>query len=210
MFAVYFHGQYEGSDGLIDKFDEMRIFTVRSDESLEKTLDDFQTQMNKYYWEFQEKYDSLLNGTYYLKLEYDKMNSTVSFQKIEINPPRDTEFLFWEVDKRSWAQFLRLLNQNEPLPPDGPFKFILPPADLMVYRNVFDPQNVMCHASFSSSNNSFLCIGKDFMTLLLNSTNHLVTVSLTFKFGSQQMVCNILFHCTMTFISNCLSYITTE
>ncbi|EAX79498.1 hypothetical protein TVAG_131600 [Trichomonas vaginalis G3] len=26
----------------------------------------------------------------------------------------------------------------------------------------FDPQNVMCHASFSSSNNSFLCIGKDF------------------------------------------------
>ncbi|KAI5540397.1 hypothetical protein TVAGG3_0036200, partial [Trichomonas vaginalis G3] len=136
MVAVYFHGQYEGPDGLIDKFDEMRIFTVRSDESLEKTLDDFQTQMNKYYWEFQEKYDSLLNGTYYLKLEYDKMNSTVSFQKIEINPPRDTEFLFWEVDKRSWAQFLRLLNQNEPLPPDGPFKFILPPADLMVYRNV--------------------------------------------------------------------------
>ncbi|KAI5526433.1 hypothetical protein TVAGG3_0068350 [Trichomonas vaginalis G3] len=54
MFAVYFHGQYEGSDGLIDKFDEMRIFTVRSDESLEKTLDDFQTQMNKYYWEFQK------------------------------------------------------------------------------------------------------------------------------------------------------------
>ncbi|KAI5488255.1 hypothetical protein TVAGG3_0966150, partial [Trichomonas vaginalis G3] len=38
MFAVYFHGQYKGSDGLIDKFDEMRIFTVRSDESLEKTL----------------------------------------------------------------------------------------------------------------------------------------------------------------------------
>ncbi|KAI5506171.1 hypothetical protein TVAGG3_0655800 [Trichomonas vaginalis G3] len=162
MFAVYFHGQYKGSDGLIEKFDEMKIFTIRSDESLEKTLNDFQTQMNKYYWEFQEKYDSLLNGTYYLKLEYDKMNSTVSFQKIEINPPRDTEFLYWGVDKRSWAQFLRLLNQNEPLPPDGPFKFILPPADLTVYRNVFDPQNVMCHASFSSSNNSFLCIGKDF------------------------------------------------
>ncbi|KAI5538343.1 hypothetical protein TVAGG3_0454050, partial [Trichomonas vaginalis G3] len=117
MFAVYFHGQYKDSDGLIDKFDEMRIFTIRSDENLEKTLNDFQTQINKYYWEFQEKYDSLLNGTYYLKLEYDKMNSTVSFQRIENNPPRDTQFLFWEVDKRSWAQFLRLLNQNEPLPP---------------------------------------------------------------------------------------------
>ncbi|KAI5511741.1 hypothetical protein TVAGG3_0738660, partial [Trichomonas vaginalis G3] len=120
MFAVYFHGRYRGHDGLLDKFDEMRIFTVRSDESLEKTLNDFQTQINKYYWEFQEKYDSLLNGTYYLKLEYDKMNSTVSFQRIENNPPRDTQFLFWQVDKRSWAQFLRLLNQNEPLPPDGP------------------------------------------------------------------------------------------
>ena len=56
----------------------------------------------------------------------------------------------------------------------------------------------------------FFVLVRTFMTLLLNFTNHRVTVSLTFKFGSQQTVCSILFHCTTTFISNCLSYTTTE
>ncbi|EAY20303.1 hypothetical protein TVAG_192790 [Trichomonas vaginalis G3] len=135
-----------------------RMISLDTSGSLEKTLIDFESNLNNLYRQMVSIKKDLNEGTYYAQVTYDRKTGHVDFIRVENNTSAGS--LTTQFETYSWALFLIMLNQNVTSIPD---RFNFQNYDLeQKFDNVFDPENTIVHATFSGAKNSFLAMANDF------------------------------------------------
>ncbi|EAY10631.1 hypothetical protein TVAG_282310 [Trichomonas vaginalis G3] len=157
-FIVRFHIDYI-SEGKRKMWEEIELIQVDLSSSLQTALKNIEDKINSCYAKYADEYANT-NSTLYVRIVYDKQNSQVSFQIYEDNPNKD-EQIYTEFTAMSWYYLQRMLNQKVELPLANIYSRYARDEPYL-FKDVFDPDAIIVHASFSGAQNSFLCLANDF------------------------------------------------
>ncbi|EAX81306.1 hypothetical protein TVAG_370280 [Trichomonas vaginalis G3] len=157
-FIVRFHIDYT-SEGQRKMWEEIELIQVDLSSSLQAALKNIEDKINSCYAKYADEYANT-NSTLYVRIVYDKQNSQVSFQIYEDNPKKD-EQIYTEFTAMSWYYLQRMLNQKVE-PPLANIYSRYARDEPYLFKDVFDQDAVIVHASFSGAQNSFLCLANDF------------------------------------------------
>ncbi|KAI5498134.1 hypothetical protein TVAGG3_0824700, partial [Trichomonas vaginalis G3] len=157
-FIVRFHIDYI-SEGKRKMWEEIELIQVDLSSSLQTALKNIEDKINSCYAKYADEYENT-NSTLYVRIVYDKQNSQVSFQIYEDNPNKD-EQIYTEFTAMSWYYLQRMLNQKVE-PPLANIYSRYARDEPYLFKDVFDQDAVIVHASFSGAQNSFLCLANDF------------------------------------------------
>ncbi|EAX79467.1 hypothetical protein TVAG_508220 [Trichomonas vaginalis G3] len=157
-FIVRFHIDYT-SEGQRKMWEEIELIQVDLSSSLQTALKNIEDKINSCYAKYADEYANT-NSTLYVRIVYDKQNSQVSFQIYEDNPNKD-EQIYTEFTAMSWYYLQRMLNQKVE-PPLANIYSRYARDEPYLFKDVFDQDAVIVHASFSGAQNSFLCLANDF------------------------------------------------
>ncbi|EAX76787.1 hypothetical protein TVAG_138720 [Trichomonas vaginalis G3] len=156
-FIVRFHIDYT-SEGKRKMWEEIELIQVDLSSSLQAALKNIEDKINSCYAKYADEYANT-NSTLYVRIVYDKQNSQVSFQIYEDNPNKD-EQIYTEFTAMSWYYLQRMLNQKVE-PPLANIYSRYARDEPYLFKDVFDQDAVIVHASFSGAQNSFLCLAND-------------------------------------------------
>ncbi|EAX71193.1 hypothetical protein TVAG_577830 [Trichomonas vaginalis G3] len=140
-------------------WEEIELIQVDLSSSLQAALKNIEDKINSCYAKYADEYANT-NSTLYVRIVYDKQNSQVSFQIYEDNPNKD-EQIYTEFTAMSWYYLQRMLNQKVE-PPLANIYSRYARDEPYLFKDVFDQDAVIVHASFSGAQNSFLCLANDF------------------------------------------------
>ncbi|EAY07256.1 hypothetical protein TVAG_240570 [Trichomonas vaginalis G3] len=157
-FIVRFHIDYI-SEGKRKMWEEIELIQVDLSSSLQTALKNIEDKINSCYAKYADEYANT-ESTLYVRIVYDKQNSQVSFQIYENNPNKD-EQIYTEFTAMSWYYLQRMLNQKVELPLANIYSRYARDEPYL-FKDVFDQDAVIVHASFSGAQNSFLCLANDF------------------------------------------------
>ncbi|EAY06474.1 hypothetical protein TVAG_149600 [Trichomonas vaginalis G3] len=157
-FIVRFHIDYT-SEGQQKMWEEIELIQVDLSSSLQAALKNIEDKINSCYAKYADEYANT-DSTLYVRIVYDKQNSQVSFQIYEDNPNKD-EQIYTEFTAMSWYYLQRMLNQKVE-PPLANIYSRYARDEPYLFKDVFDPDAIIVHASFSGAQNSFLCLANDF------------------------------------------------
>ncbi|EAX85793.1 hypothetical protein TVAG_136880 [Trichomonas vaginalis G3] len=157
-FIVRFHIDYI-SEGKRKMWEEIELIQVDLSSSLQTALKNIEDKINSCYAKYADEYANT-NSTLYVRIVYDKQNSQVSFQIYEDNPNKD-EQIYTEFTAMSWYYLQRMLNQKVELPLANIYSRYARDEPYL-FKDVFDQDAIIVHASFSGAQNSFLCLANDF------------------------------------------------
>ncbi|EAX73583.1 hypothetical protein TVAG_551350 [Trichomonas vaginalis G3] len=157
-FIVKFHIDYI-SEGKRKMWEEIELIQVDLSSSLQTALKNIEDKINSCYAKYADEYANT-ESTLYVRIVYDKQNSQVSFQIYENNPNKD-EQIYTEFTAMSWYYLQRMLNQKVKLPLANIYSRYVRDEPYL-FKDVFDQDAVIVHASFSGAQNSFLCLANDF------------------------------------------------
>ncbi|EAX83045.1 hypothetical protein TVAG_146200 [Trichomonas vaginalis G3] len=157
-FIVRFHIDYI-SEGKRKMWEEIELIQVDLSSSLQTALKNIEDKINSCYAKYADEYANT-ESTLYVRIVYDKQNSQVSFQIYENNPNKD-EQIYTEFSAMSWYYLQRMLNQKVELPLANIYSRYARDEPYL-FKDVFDQDAVIVHASFSGAQNSFLCLANDF------------------------------------------------
>ncbi|EAX72546.1 hypothetical protein TVAG_421740 [Trichomonas vaginalis G3] len=157
-FIVKFHIDYI-SEGKRKMWEEIELIQVDLSSSLRTALKNIEDKINSCYAKYADEYANT-ESTLYVRIVYDKQNSQVSFQIYENNPNKD-EQIYTEFTAMSWYYLQRMLNQKVELPLANIYSRYARDEPYL-FKDVFDQDAVIVHASFSGAQNSFLCLANDF------------------------------------------------
>ena len=157
-FIVRFHIDYT-SEGQRKMWEEIELIQVDLSSSLQTALKNIEDKINSCYAKYADEYANT-ESTLYVRIVYDKQNSQVSFQIYENNPNKD-EQIYTEFTAMSWYYLQRMLNQKVE-PPLANIYSRYARDEPYLFKDVFDQDAVIVHASFSGAQNSFLCLANDF------------------------------------------------
>ncbi|EAX65557.1 hypothetical protein TVAG_301930 [Trichomonas vaginalis G3] len=157
-FIVRFHIDYI-SEGKRKMWEEIELIQVDLSSSLQTALKNIEDKINSCYAKYADEYANT-ESTLYVRIVYDKQNSQVSFQIYEDNPKKD-EQIYTEFTAMSWYYLQRMLNQKVKLPLANIYSRYARDEPYL-FKDVFDSDAIIVHASFSGAQNSFLCLANDF------------------------------------------------
>ncbi|EAX97292.1 hypothetical protein TVAG_123420 [Trichomonas vaginalis G3] len=157
-FIVRFHIDYI-SEGKRKMWEEIELIQVDLSSSLQTALKNIEDKINSCYAKYADEYANT-ESTLYVRIVYDKQNSQVSFQIYENNPNKD-EQIYTEFTAMSWYYLQRMLNQKVELPLANIYSRYARDEPYL-FKDVFDQDAIIVHASFSGAQNSFLCLANDF------------------------------------------------
>ncbi|EAX93289.1 hypothetical protein TVAG_082620 [Trichomonas vaginalis G3] len=157
-FIVRFHIDYI-SEGKRKMWEEIELIQVDLSSSLQTALKNIEDKINSCYAKYADEYANT-ESTLYVRIVYDKQNSQVSFQIYEDNPNKD-EQIYTEFTAMSWYYLQRMLNQKVELPLANIYSRYARDEPYL-FKDVFDSDAIIVHASFSGAQNSFLCLANDF------------------------------------------------
>ncbi|EAX68243.1 hypothetical protein TVAG_025010 [Trichomonas vaginalis G3] len=157
-FIVRFHIDYI-SEGKRKMWEEIELIQVDLSSSLQTALKNIEDKINSCYAKYADEYANT-DSTLYVRIVYDKQNSQVSFQIYENNPNKD-EQIYTEFTAMSWYYLQRMLNQKVELPLANIYSRYARDEPYL-FKDVFDQDAIIVHASFSGAQNSFLCLANDF------------------------------------------------
>ncbi|EAX78462.1 hypothetical protein TVAG_155430 [Trichomonas vaginalis G3] len=157
-FIVRFHIDYI-SEGKRKMWEEIELIQVDLSSSLQTALKNIEDKINSCYAKYADEYANT-ESTLYVRIVYDKQNSQVSFQIYEDNPKKD-EQIYTEFTAMSWYYLQRMLNQKVELPLANIYSRYARDEPYL-FKDVFDSDAIIVHASFSGAQNSFLCLANDF------------------------------------------------
>ncbi|EAY09830.1 hypothetical protein TVAG_259110 [Trichomonas vaginalis G3] len=157
-FIVRFHIDYI-SEGKRKMWEEIELIQVDLSSSLQTALKNIEDKINSCYAKYADEYANT-ESTLYVRIVYDKQNSQVSFQIYEDNPKKD-EQIYTEFTAMSWYYLQRMLNQKVELPLANIYSRYARDEPYL-FKDVFDQDAIIVHASFSGAQNSFLCLANDF------------------------------------------------
>ncbi|KAI5482643.1 hypothetical protein TVAGG3_1082660 [Trichomonas vaginalis G3] len=140
-------------------WEEIELIQVDLSSSLQTALKNIEDKINSCYAKYADEYANT-ESTLYVRIVYDKQNSQVSFQIYEDNPKKD-EQIYTEFTAMSWYYLQRMLNQKVELPLANIYSRYARDEPYL-FKDVFDPDAIIVHASFSGAQNSFLCLANDF------------------------------------------------
>ncbi|EAX84862.1 hypothetical protein TVAG_428480 [Trichomonas vaginalis G3] len=151
-FIVKFHIDYI-SEGKRKMWEEIELIQVDLSSSLQTALKNIEDKINSCYAKYADEYANT-ESTLYVRIVYDKQNSQVSFQIYENNPNKD-EQIYTEFTAMSWYYLQRMLNQKVELPLANIYSRYARDEPYL-FKDVFDQDAIIVHASFSGAQNSFL------------------------------------------------------
>ncbi|EAY06927.1 hypothetical protein TVAG_057210 [Trichomonas vaginalis G3] len=157
-FIVRFHIDYI-SEGKRKMWEEIELIQVDLSSSLQTALKNIEDKINSCYAKYADEYANT-DSTLYVRIVYDKQNSQVSFQIYKNNPNKD-EQIYTEFTAMSWYYLQRMLNQKVELPLANIYSRYARDEPYL-FKDVFDQDAIIVHASFSGAQNSFLCLANDF------------------------------------------------